>query len=199
MPNIIDYINKREKFGSVAGTIIDIKRKTPGNYIIDELSINDGTGTIVLAVFFPTVKFEMGQNISATKCSTKEYNDRVSMQVTKNGTISIVGQGNALDATIASASTPGPNTSANTSNSSNSSNQAASTGGVANVNLDGVARSLEKVASSIDGLAKAFETTAEKVLNRFAELQVTTLRQIFEAMQPDDEEEEGDENDDDSD
>jgi len=82
-------------FGAFTGKIAGIEQPRAvmvggASKIVQDLVLDDGTGSIKVAIWSPTVKFVVGQTIELTGAYTKEYNGKYSINLSRSGGFKIL-------------------------------------------------------------------------------------------------------------
>lgn len=89
MTAIEDFNNGVETGGSVKGTVTNVNQRTAGQYNITEVTLDDGTGSIILCLFDIEEGIEVGNTLYASQVYVKEFKGNFQLSVKKASEIKI--------------------------------------------------------------------------------------------------------------
>jgi len=89
MTAIEDFNSGDQTGGSVKGTVTKISQRTAGQYNITDVTLDDGTGSIILCLFDIEEDIEVGNTLYASQVYTKEFKGNVQLSVKKASEIKI--------------------------------------------------------------------------------------------------------------
>jgi len=158
--NISEFLTKSKSYGFIKGTIKAVNLKKVREWDIAELTVEDVTGSILLAVFNPTKTFTEGQVIEANHCIAKEFKGQIQLSLAKNrGEIIVIGNNSSIPA-----SNPG---------------QSNNSGAGAPASTGGIGMDPAKFEEILDRVIGKYAT---KITNKITEIQVSYMNQVKELL-----------------
>jgi len=106
---ILEFLNGSKSGGFVKGTIKSVNTRKAGDYTINDITLDDGTGEMVIGVFGQG-NYPVGAELTCTQCYVREWNGTKTLSVRRTGQVT-VNQGGTGSTGNATSNNSGNNTS----------------------------------------------------------------------------------------
>jgi hypothetical protein len=95
MTAIEDFVSGEQTGGSVKGAVTKVSNRQAGQYNITDVTLDDGTGTIILSLFDIEEEIEVGNTLYASQVYVKEFKGNNQLSVKKASEIKITQGGSS--------------------------------------------------------------------------------------------------------